>query len=176
VIVFDAETGAYKRHWGAYGKRPVDEDGPPGPRRPAYNPSAASFGNPVHCVKIANDGLVYVCDRTNNRIQVFRRDGTFVKEFVQMKDTHGAGAAWDVYLLPDKAQTYFVTADGENNEVRVVRREDGAVVGTFGRSGRNAGFFHWVHNIAVDSQGNVFTSEVDNGKRVQKFRLVEEPL
>ncbi len=127
-------------------------------------------------MKIANDGLVYVCDRTNNRIQVFRRDGTFVKEFVQMKDTHGAGAAWDVYLLPDKAQTYFVTADGENNEVRVVRREDGAVVGTFGRSGRNAGFFHWVHNIAVDSQGNVFTSEVDNGKRVQKFRLVEEPL
>jgi hypothetical protein len=68
------------------------------------------------------------------------------------------------------------TADGENNEVRVVRREDGAVVGTFGRSGRNAGFFHWVHNIAVDSQGNVFTTEVDNGKRVQKFRLVEEPL
>jgi hypothetical protein len=176
VIVFDAETGAYKRHWGAYGKRPVDEDGPPGPRPAAYNPSAASFGNPVHCVKIANDGLVYVCDRTNNRIQVFRRDGTFVKEFVQMKDTRGAGAAWDLYLLPDKAQTYFVTADGENNEVRVVRREDGAVVGAFGWSGRNAGFFHWVHNIAVDSQGNVFTTEVDNGKRVQKFRFVEEPL
>ena len=176
VIVFDAETGAYKRHWGAYGKRPVDEEGPPGPRPPAYNPSSASFGNPVHCVKIANDGLVYVCDRTNNRIQVFRRDGTFVKEFVQLKDTRGPGAVWDLYLLPDKAQAYFVTADGSNNEVRVVRREDGAVVGTFGRSGRNAGFFHWVHNIAVDSQGNVFTTEVDNGKRVQKFRLVEEPL
>ena len=121
-------------------------------------------------MKIANDGLVYVCDRTNNRIQVFRRDGTFVKEFVQMKQTPASVSAWDFYLLPDRAQTYFVTADGENNEVRVVRREDGDVVGAFGRSGRNAGFFHWVHNIAVDSQGNVFTTEVDNGKRVQKFR------
>jgi sugar lactone lactonase YvrE len=123
----------------------------------------------VHCVKIANDGLVYVCDRSNNRIQVFRRDGTFVQEFVQLKDTRGPGAAWDLYLWPDRAQTYFVTADGENNEVRVVRRQDGAIAGAFGRSGRNAGFFHWVHNIAVDSQGNVFTSEVDNGKRIQKF-------
>ena len=105
-------------------------------------------------------------------LQVFRRDGTFVKEFVQLKDTRGPGSVWDLYLLPDRAQTYFVTADGENNEVRVVRREDGAVVGTFGRSGRNAGFFHWVHNIAVDSQGNVFTAEVDNAKRIQKFRPV----
>jgi NHL repeat len=176
VIVFDAETGAYKRHWGAYGKRPSDEEGSSAATRPvAYNPAAPpaqTFGNPVHCVKIAKDGLVYVCDRVNNRIQVFQRDGGFVQEFVQLKQTRGGGSAWDLYFWPDRRQSYFLTADGENNEVRVIRRQDGEVVGTFGRSGRNAGFFHYVHNIAVDSQGNVFTSEVDSGKRVQKFRPV----
>ena len=173
VIVFDAQTGAYKRHWGAYGKRPADDEAPAKPA--SYNPAAPpspTFGNPVHCVKVANDGLVYVCDRVNDRIQVFRRDGSFVQEFIQKKQTRGAGSAWDLYLWPDRAQSHFVTADGENNEVRVMRRQDGEVVGTFGRSGRNAGFFHWVHNIAIDSAGNVFTSEVDNGKRVQKFRPV----
>jgi hypothetical protein len=170
VIVFDAQTGAYKRHWGAYGKPPDDNARPV-----AYDPAAPpspTFGNPVHCVKIANDGLVYVCDRTKDRIQVFHRDGSFVQEFFQKKQTRGAGSAWDLYLWPDRAQSYFLNADGENNEVRVVRRQDGEVVGTFGRSGRNAGSFHWVHNIAIDSQGNVFTAEVDNGKRVQKFRPI----
>jgi hypothetical protein len=142
VIVFDAQTGAYKRHWGAYGKRPDDELAKP----TAYNPGAPpspTFGNPVHCVKIANDGLVYVCDRTNNRIQVFHRDGSFVQEFIQKKQTRVGGSAWGFYLWPDRTQTYFVVADGENNEVRVARRQDGEVVGAFGRSGRNAGFFHW---------------------------------
>jgi DNA-binding beta-propeller fold protein YncE len=94
-------------------------------------------------VKVANDGLVYVCDRTNNRIQVFHRDGSFVQEFIQKKQTRVGGSAWDFYLWPDRTQTYFVVADGENNEVRVARRQDGEVVGAFGRSGRNAGFFHW---------------------------------
>ena len=95
-----------------------------------------------------------------------------MQEFIQKKQTRVGGSAWDFYLWPDHTQTYFVVADGENNEVRVARRQDGEVVGAFGRSGRNAGFFHWVHNIAVDSQGNVFTAEVDNGKRIQKFRPV----
>ena len=169
VIVFDAQTGAYKRHWGAYGKHPGD--------RPAQSTTSnaaepPTFGNPVHCVKVANDGLVYVCDRTNSRIQVFRRDGSFVQEFIQKKQTRVGGSTWDLYLWPDRAETYLVVADGENNEVRVVRRQDGEILGAVGRSGRNAGFFHWVHNIALDSHGNVFTAEVDNGKRVQKFRPV----
>ncbi len=74
VIVFDATSGAYKRHWGAYGKPPNDDKQAP------YDPKAPvsqQFGNPVHCVKVANDGLVYVCDRTNNRLQVFKKDGNF---------------------------------------------------------------------------------------------------
>ena len=85
VIVFDADTGAYKRHWGAYGKKPTDEKLEP------YNPASPQFSNPVHCVKIAKDGLVYVCDRANNRLQVFRKDGTFVKEFAYEKSHQGLG-------------------------------------------------------------------------------------
>jgi hypothetical protein len=115
VIVFDANTGAYKRHWGAYGKKPTDEKMPP------YNPAAApspQFGNPVHCVKIAKDGLVYICDRANDRIHVFRKDGTFVKEFIVEKNTLRAGSVWDLDFWIDPKQTYLFNADGTNNEVR----------------------------------------------------------
>jgi DNA-binding beta-propeller fold protein YncE len=173
IIVFDATTGAYKRHWGAYGKPPSDDKQPP------YDPKAPApqqFANPVHCVKIANDGMVYVCDRMNNRIQVFKKDGTFVKEWFFEKNTLGNGAVWDIAIWPDPKQTYLLSADGENNEVRVLKREDGSVVGGFGRSGRNAGQFHWIHAMAVDPKGNVYTAEVDTGKRIQKFRLTSDAL
>ena len=168
IIVFDMETGAYKRHWGAYGKPPTDEKTPP------YDPSAApsaQFSNPVHCVKIARDGLVYVCDRTNDRIQVFRKDGSFVKEFFVETATRANGSVWEVALWPDADQTYLLNADGANNEIRTLLRETGRTVGAFGRNGRMAGDFHWVHNLAIDSRGNVFTTEVDTGKRAQKFLL-----
>ena len=171
VIVFDADTGAYKRHWGAYGKPPTDD------KLPQYDPSAPvarQFGNPVHCVKIAHDGLVYVCDRANNRIQVFKKDGTFVKEFIIEKNTLAFGSVWELDLWPDANETYLLNADGANNEVRTIVRETGEIVGAFGRNGRQAGDFHWVHNIAIDSKGNVFTTEVDTGKRAQKFRFLGE--
>jgi DNA-binding beta-propeller fold protein YncE len=169
VIVFDATTGAYKRHWGAYGHKPDDE------KQAAYDPKAPvsqQFGNPVHCVKIAADGLVYVCDRINNRIQVFKKDGSFVKEWFFEKNTLGNGAVWDLALWPDPKQTYLLNADGENNEIRIIKREDGSVAGRFGGGGRNAGQFHWVHTMAIDKDGNVYTGEVDNAKRIQKFKLV----
>jgi DNA-binding beta-propeller fold protein YncE len=166
VIVFDADTGAYKRHWGAYGKKPADD------KTPKYDPAAPvaqQFGNPVHCAKVSRDGFIYVCDRTNNRIQVFKKDGTYVTEWFFEKSTLGNGAVWDLNFWPDANQTYLLNVDGENNQLRILRRSDGAVVGGFGRSGRYAGQFHWVHNIAVDSNGNVYTGEVDNANRVQKF-------
>ncbi len=169
VIVFDADTGAYKRHWGAYGNKPNDD------KQAAYDPKAPvsqQFGNPVHCVKVTKDGLVYVCDR----IQVFKTDGTFVKEFFYEKNTLGNGAVWDVAVWPDPKQTWLLSADGENNEIRVLKREDGSVVGSFGHNGRNAGQFHWIHAMAVDSKGNVYTAEVDTGKRVQKFKLTSDAL
>ncbi|MGN6571724.1 MAG: hypothetical protein ACTHLO_09940, partial [Pseudolabrys sp.] len=155
IIVFDSETGAYKRHWGAYGKKPSDEAQAP------FDPAGAApqqFANPVHCVRIARDGLVYVCDRSNNRVQVFRKDGSFVKEFFVEKTTRGDGSMWWLALWPDKMQSYLINADGSNNEVRVLSRDTGETLGAFGRSGRNAGQFHWVHNLAVDSKGNVYTT------------------
>jgi DNA-binding beta-propeller fold protein YncE len=127
-------------------------------------------------VKIAKDGLVYVCDRSNDRIQVFRKDGTFVKEFFVAKETRQQGSVWDLDLWPDAKQTFLMNADGANNEVRTLVRDTGDVVGTFGRNGRNAGEFHWIHNLAVDSKGNIYTTEVDTGKRAQKFRYVGPPL
>jgi DNA-binding beta-propeller fold protein YncE len=158
VIVFDADTGVYKRHWGAHARPPGD-------------PSVKPFGTPVHCVRLARDGLLYVCDRKNNRIQVFRKDGTFVKEFFVAPDTRGNGSTWDVDLSPDSLQTYLYNADGENNHVWMLLRDSGRILGTFGRSGRSAGQFHWIHNLAVDSKGNIYTTEVDTGKRAQKFVL-----
>jgi hypothetical protein len=123
-------------------------------------------------VKIAKDGFVYVCDRSNNRIQMFRKDGTFMQEFVLEKTTRAAGSVWDLDCWIDPKQTFLFNADGTNNEVRTLVRETGEIVGTFGHNGRNAGAFHWVHNIALDSQGNIYTTEVDTGKRAQKFRYV----
>jgi hypothetical protein len=114
--------------------------------------------------------MVYVCDRTNNRIQVFKKDGTYVTEWFYDKPTLVAGSVWDLNFWPDANQTYLFNIDGENNLLRILRRSDGQVVGGFGRSGRQAGNFHWVHSIAVDSQGNIYTGEVDNGKRVQRFK------
>ena len=164
VIVFDAATGAYKRHWGAYGKAPGDE------KLPMYNPSSPQFANPVHCVRLANDGLVYVCDRANNRVQVFRKDGTFVRQFVFEEKTLASGSSWDLVLSTDPQQRYFYLADGTNDEVRTVERESGKVIASFGRPGRFAGEFLYVHNIGIDSKGNLYTTEVASGKRVQKFR------
>jgi hypothetical protein len=165
LVVIDADTGEVKRMWGAYGKPPTDEN------LPAYNPDSPQFGNPVHCVVIANDGLVYVCDRTNNRVQVFRKDGTYVNQFVFDPKTQGAGSTWGIAFSPlDKNQDYFVMTDGTNNIVETVRRKDGVVVGTYGRPGRAAGEFHWVHYGKFDSKGNLFTGEVDTGKRMQKWR------
>ena len=166
VLVVDGNTGKYRRHWGAYGR--VPDDAAPGPYVPGQ-PPAPQFRNPVHCVRIANDGLVYVCDRVNNRIQVFQKNGRYVKEFFVATNTLGNGSAWDLDTSPDKAQRALYNADGENNKVWVLERQSGRIEAAFGRNGRYAGQFHWVHNLAVDSRGNIYTAEVDTGKRAQKF-------
>lgn len=166
VVVFDAATGAYKRHWGAYGERPHDD------KLPAYDPKAPlsrSFANPVHCVRMSNDELLYVCDRQNNRIQVFDRAGRFQREFRVEPETLANGAAWDMVLSHDPAQKYLYVADGANGRVYILRRSDGQTIGQFGRSGRLPGEFKWVHNIAIDTDGNLYTSEVGYGRRAQRF-------
>ncbi len=166
IIVFDAETGEYKRHWGAYGDPPHDGE------LAAYDPTAAplrSFRTPTHAVRLSHDGRVYVADRVNNRVQVFQRDGEFLTEVVIAKPTLSMGSAWDVDFSPDTEQTYMYVTDGTNDRVWILNRAELTVLDHFGRSGRYAGQFHWVHSVAVDSHGNVYTTEVDTGQRVQKF-------
>ncbi len=170
VVVFDADTGAYRRHWGAYGAKPDDAD--PGKYDPGA-PLAKQFRNPVHCVRIARDGLVYVCDRTNDRFQIFRKDGSFVTEHVLDPNTRFVGSVWDIGFSTDPEQKYLFVADGTNNQVHILLRATGKEVGRFGRQGRNAGEFHWLHTMAIDSHGNIFTGDVDTGKRVQRFERVK---
>jgi hypothetical protein len=186
VIVFDAATGAYKRHWGAYGKPPDDSyfqqsgEKLPGPFRGVVQnenkPSNYEPNGPpppqfriVHAVRIANDGLVYVCDRTNDRIQVFRKDGSFVREVFIAKNTLGSGSVWDIAFSPDPDQTFLIVPDGTNQRVWILRRATLEVVSMFGRAGHWVGQFYGAHNIASDNAGNLYITETYEGKRVQKF-------
>jgi len=166
VIVYDADSGKYKRHWGAYGHKPDDKN------LGRYNPNdppAQQFRNPVHCAELSNDNLLYVCDRVNDRIQVFRPDGTFVKEQVIAKNTLGDGAVWDIAFSKDPQQKFMYLADGANEKVYVILRESLEVLTSFGDGGRQPGEFYAVHSIATDSKGNIFTTETYRGQRVQKF-------
>jgi DNA-binding beta-propeller fold protein YncE len=193
VIVFDADTGKYKRHWGAYGKRPDDhyfdaENAAIAAARQAARgrgrgaaPAAedASGYDPnkppdtqfriVHAVRIAKDGLVYVADRTNDRIQVFRKDGTFVKEAFIAKKTLGSGSVWDIGFSIDPSQKFLYDPDGNNETIWELLRDQLEVVGSWGSGGHWAGQFYGPHSLAVDSKGNVFITETYEGKRAQKF-------
>ncbi len=166
VIVFDADTGKYKRHWGAYGNKPDDKD--LGPYQPGA-PPAQQFRNPVHCAMVSHDGLVYVCDRANDRIQVFKTDGTFVKEGFIETATLGSGSAWDLAFSADPQQKFLYLSDGENGRVHILDRDTLAVLTSFGEGGRQPGEFYGVHSIATDAKGNIYTTETYRGQRVQKF-------
>jgi hypothetical protein len=166
VIVFDADTGAYKRHWGAYGKRPDDSV--------ARTPSGTATTPPqqfstVHSVRISHDDLVYVADRVNNRMQVFQLDGTFVREqFIEPK-TGGQGTVSDFAFSPDAQQQFLYSADGSNQHIWILERRTLQLIGKLGRRGRNAGQWHWLHTLAADTQGNLYTGEGNNAKRGQRF-------
>jgi DNA-binding beta-propeller fold protein YncE len=166
VAVIDADSGTMKRFWGAYGAKPDDVDS--GPYRPEA-PRPRQFRNPVHCAVLANDGLVYVCDRTADRIQVFRRDGTFVREASIAPKTLDGGSASDIAFSVDADHTYMYVADLQNSKVRVLRRESLEELTNFGDGGRQPGQFYGVHSLATDSKGNLYTTETYEGKRVQKF-------
>ena len=171
IVVFDTETGEYKRHWGAYGNTPHDDP------LPAYDPAAApsdQFGNPVHCVHVSRDGLVYACDRTNDRMQVFQKTGTFVSEAFFEPETLMNGSVYDLVLSRDPTQSLIFMVDGMNSELRIIDRASNATLGRIGRPGRSAGQFYAVHDMTMDSQGNLYTTEVQTGQRVQKFRRLNQ--
>ena len=166
VAVIDMNSGAVKRYWGAYGNKPNDGD------TAKYEPGAAlpkQFGAPVMCAKLANDGLLYVCDTQNDRIQVFKKDGSFVKEKTVAPATRGTGSVWDVTFSRDPQQKYLYVADGMNMKVHVLDRQSLEEITSFGDGGRQPGQFYAVHSVATDSKGNLYTVETYEGKRVQKF-------
>ena len=166
VAVLDIATGAVKRFWGAYGNPPSDTT------LPAYDPTKPPdrfFRTPVHCAEPSTDGHVYVCDRVNDRIQVFRKNGTFVKEKIIAPLTRGDGSVWDIAFSRDPEQKYIYLADGKNQRVYVIDRQSLDIITTFGDGGRQPGQFFAVHSIATDSKGNIFTTETYEGKRIQRF-------
>jgi DNA-binding beta-propeller fold protein YncE len=165
VIVLDGDTGAFKRMWGAYGNTPDDaapnrlQDDGPGPQQ----------FNTVHGIRVSNDGMVYVADRRNNRLQVFTLDGKFERELFVERRTKLLGTAFSVAFSPDREQRLLYVADAGNGRVHIFNRRTFEEVGGFGRIGHYAGQFVFLHNIAVDSRGNAYTAEVGGGRRVQKF-------
>ena len=180
VIGFDAKSNAYKGRWGAYGKPPVaptrtgdfDQSHAVDPSKVA-DPKAPIFADIVHCVVPTRDGHVYVCDRNNNRAQLFKRgkDGslTFVRDLVIAGDTGGTHSVTDIAFSPDPDQTYLYVADMMNGRIWILRRATHEVLGAIGRIGRQAGQFTWLHSIDTDSQGNLYATEVNTGRRVQKL-------
>jgi DNA-binding beta-propeller fold protein YncE len=166
VAVIDMDTGKIKRYWGAYGHQPSDSS------LGRYDPDAPlaqQFRNPVHCAEPTADGLLYVCDRPNDRIQVFKKDGSFVKEERIAPRTLGDGSVWDIAFSRDPAQKYLYLADGKNEKVYVMDRQSLQILTSFGDGGRQPGQWFAVHSIATDSKGNIYTTETYEGKRVQKF-------
>ncbi len=166
VAVLDADTGKMKRWWGAYGNKP--DDTPLG----AYDenqPHAQQFRNPVHCADMSVDRLVYVCDRVNDRMQVFTPEGKFVKEMYYKIKTKTDGSVWDIAFSKDPQQKYIFMADGVSEQVVVIDRQTLTPITTFGDGGNSAGEFHGVHSIAIDSKGNLYTTETYEGRRIQKF-------
>jgi DNA-binding beta-propeller fold protein YncE len=165
IIVFDGETGAYLRHWGAYGEVP-DDDYEYGPRG-ADEPPARQFGT-AHGIVGSRDGLLYLADRRNNRVQVFQQDGTFVAEKLVAPETLSSGSAHDVALSADADQRFLYLMDGVNHRIWVLQRDDLEMVGHFGQGGYQLGQFIRPHNMDSDSRGNIYSSEAET-QRVQRF-------
>ncbi|MCH2654504.1 MAG: hypothetical protein MK117_08260 [Gemmatimonadetes bacterium] len=161
VVVYDGDTGAYLRHWGAYGERP-DDDNNSSDRDPE-GPPPLQFST-VHGLIGSADGLIYVADRSGTRVQVFDHEGPFVTEKI-------VAGSFVVGLSPDPEQHWLYLADGTNHKVWILRRSDLEVVGDFGRGGRQIGQFIRPHGMSIDSRGNVYVGEASTGRRVQKFAI-----
>ena len=178
VIVLDAETGAFKRMWGAFGKSP--DGAPPSTSAggepaqtpfPTEGPGSPQFGNPVHSVKIANDGLVYVADRSNRRVQVFTIDGKYVTQVFINRTIPSAGTAAGIAFSPDARQQFLYVSDLGNAHIAVLTRKTLKVLYQFGSKGTKPGDFQSPHLLSVDSKGNLYTAEVAPGNRAQRFVL-----
>ncbi|HXD19757.1 MAG TPA: hypothetical protein VN654_22235 [Vicinamibacterales bacterium] len=189
VVVFDAGTGAFKRMWGAFGNPPDSEPpagGAPGaagggggrgrgaqaaPKLDTDGDGAKFFGNPVHAVKLSNDNLLYVADRSNRRIQVFTPAGKYVTQVFINRAGPSAGSVAGLAFSPDAQQRFLYAADYGNSHVAVLDRKSLKVLYQFGTRSATPGNFQGPHHIAVDSKGNLYVAEVAPGNRAQKFLL-----
>jgi DNA-binding beta-propeller fold protein YncE len=192
IIVFDADTGAFKRMWGAFGNVPADETAAPGrggsagannPNRvpakdlPPGDPGPPQFDT-VHGVKVSNDGLVYVADRAGKRVQTFTVDGTYLSQIWidRWCESVGEGCgngqtAASVAFSADAGQRYLYVASRSPGRILVFERKSAQLVDSFGRPGVAPGEFFVLHHMTTDSKGNLYTSEVQDGRRIQKFVL-----
>jgi len=170
VMVFDLDTFAFKRGWGAYGHKLSDisvndadhEYKPNGPMPKEFRGHLT--------LNFSNDGLVYAADRNANRIDVTDKQGNYKgKEFILAPSTGEGGSTGGVAFSPDRQQRLLFISDLTNNHIWFLNRDDGKVLGQMGSMGENGGQWFGLHMIAVDSKGNIYTGEVFNGERVQRF-------
>jgi hypothetical protein len=168
VMVYDLDTLQFKRGWGAYGK-PLAEisTAPAAPYDPSTPPPKDFVGHVT--LNVSRNGLVYAADRQGNRIQVFTKEGKYLKEFRLATWTGERGSAGGVAFSADRQQKYLYISDIQNNTIWFLNRDDGKVLGRMGSAGNNGGQFHGLHMIATDSRGNIYTGEVQAGERVQRF-------
>jgi DNA-binding beta-propeller fold protein YncE len=177
VIVFDADTGAYKRMWGAFGNMPTD--GAPDLSQADVGANGSpQFIQPVHAARVSNDGLVYVSDRGGKRVQVFTLDGKFVSQVFIGRDCrapdcgNGTTAASTAFS-PDAAQRFLFVGNRSQAKVMVFDRKTLALLDSFGRWGSAPGEFGTLHHMAADSKGNLYVTEVTplkpENRRIQKF-------
>lgn len=173
LIVFEADTGRFKRMWGAFGNEPLDAarpaPGAPAPKLDTEGDGSPQFGSPVHGVKVSNDGLVYVADRPNRRVQVFTVEGKYITQMFLNRAGPSAQSAAGVAFSPDAAQRFMYVADYGNSHIAVVERKSLKVLYQFGERTAKPGDFQGLHNMAVDSKGNIYTGEVAPGARMQRF-------
>jgi DNA-binding beta-propeller fold protein YncE len=188
VIVYDADTLAFKRMWGAFGKPPEDDpdSGGPGASGPTVGrgqgaeatgprvldtegPGAEKFASPVHGVLVSNDDVVYICDRSNRRVQLFTPDGKYIKQLFINRAGPAAGSVSGLAFSPDKDQQFLYLSDYGNSHIVVVERKTLEILYQFGKRSAAPGDFQGVHHIAVDSKGNLYAAEVAPGARAQRF-------
>jgi DNA-binding beta-propeller fold protein YncE len=172
VAVFDADSGRFKRAWGAFGNTPPTEmrGNPPVPAPPAEGDGPQQFGL-VHAVKVSNDGIVYVADRTNNRIQTFSLDGKFLKQTkIGLEGTTNSVPAGFAFSA-DKQQQFLYVVDSGPMRVVIFDRRSLAQIGSVGMRGAKPGEFDIVHHMAADSKGNLYTAEIVTNRRAQRFIL-----
>jgi DNA-binding beta-propeller fold protein YncE len=176
VVVFDADTGAFKRMWGAFGNTPAAPPpaAPPGGApAPALPPPAErpQFGL-VHAVKVSNDGLVYVADRSNNRIQVFTTAGKYLRQAIVANDGGVTPVPAGFAFSPDPKQQLLYVVDSGPMRVVIFDRATLTQIGAVGTRGPKPGEFDIVHHMAADSKGNLYTAEIVTNRRAQKLVLV----